>query len=189
MSAAKQLFDLQQSQQAHDEHFHKDIWCLPIDDRMKHMVLHFSKYTGRFVQAKEKQDMALFARTVIDTCIITLASANMLNINLPKALAPENEDIASLSILAKQILELYPSTNSPYDLAIFNLGKITGYMAKACESQDHMERFDVRGSLEQATIEIAKLSLALSSSLGIDLVPLVYQRWAEVERKSIFAPR
>ena len=189
MSAAKELFDLQGSQKLHDERFHKDIWCLSLGDRIKHMVLHFAKYSGRFIEAKERQDINLLTRTLIDTWIIALASANMLNLKLGKQLGADPADLPSLSSLGQTLLaSRFPLDENPFDLAISELSKATGHMAKACESYDHMEGFDSRGCLEKGVVQIAVLSLATSSLLKLDLVPLVYKRWGEVERKSIFAP-
>ena len=188
MSAAKELFELQMRQQGHDDRVHRDILCLPVQARIKHMVFHFAKYTGHLIKAKQERDEKLLMSTLVDTWVIVLASSNMLNIKLSKALNIEEKDFPNLSEVGQGLAaSLYPSSSDVYDLGLCELGKITGRMAKACESLDHLEKWDYRSCLEQCIIEIAKLSLAMSSLIRRDLGPLVYERWEAVERKSIFS--
>lgn len=187
MSSADELITFQEDQLRHDELVHKDILCLPIQTRIKHMVLHFSKYTGHLIEARETLNKDLLVATVVDSWIIVLASSNMLNLHLSEKLLPEKakyKDLQSLGLAFASSNSIL--CNNSYDLALFELGKITGRMAKACESLDHMERFDSRGTLERCVIDIAQLLLAISAQLEIDLPSLLFRRWEEVERKSIF---
>lgn len=186
LSAAAQLCSLQSKQHSHDERYHQDIWCLPYSARIKHMVLHFTKYSGKFLLAEEQQDRHLLIATLIDTWIITLASANILNIRLSRSLGLDDQNAPNFQKFGERITADFASTRDPYLLALRQLGKTAGLMAKACESMDHGEAFDSRGTLERGVIHLAKLSLVLANLLDVDLVPLVETRWKEVEAKSIF---
>jgi hypothetical protein len=187
VSAGNDLSNLQSIQHGHDEKYHQDIWCLPFNARIKHMVLHFSKYTGKFILAEEHQDRSLLTATLIDSWIITLASANMLNLMLSTLLGLENADKPNLRRVGQSLVTSdFASSENPHLLAVRQLGKITGRMAKACESLDHMEAFDSRGTLEKGVLDVTKLCLALAALLDLDLIPLVHARWGEIESKSIF---
>lgn len=187
MSAATELTKFQLEQLQHDEFAHKDILCLPIQTRIKHMVLHFSKYVGKLVEARELQSREMLVSTIVDTWIIVLASANMLNLKLSERLNSEDRTYQNLNSLGQTFVDSHCIASSdPFDLALFELGKSTGKMAKACESLDHMEGFSSRESLEEGVLEIARLSLAVSARLQINLLPFVSHRWRQVERKSIF---
>lgn len=187
MNAANELMNFQIAQLKHDELAHKDILCLPIQARIKHMVLHFSKYVGKLVEARQLQSHELLVSTLVDTWVIVLASANMLNLRLSEKLNSEDCTFYSLHSLGQTFASSdFINSSNPYELALFELGKITGRMAKACESLDHMEQFASRESLEQGVLAVARLTLALSALLSINLPLLVSHRWKEVERKSIF---
>jgi len=186
-SAARELCNFQAFQYIHDEKYHQDIWCLPFNARIKHMVLHFAKYTGKVLAAKEDKDKVLLRKTIIDTWIITLACANILNVKLSRSLGLDEQDASNLQKFGATLLSSHFSDiEDPYLLTLRHLGKTTGQMAKACESMDHGEAFDSRGTLERGVIELARLCLALATLLHLDLIPLVQDRWKEVEAKSIF---
>jgi len=187
MSAANDLSNLQSIQHSHDEKYHQDIWCLPFNARIKHMVLHFAKYTGKFILAEESHDRSLLSAILIDTWIITLASANMLNLKLSSSLGLEKADEPNLRSVGQSLSTSdFAYYKDPHQLAVRQLGKITGCMAKACESLDHMEAFDSRGSLERGVLDVAKLCLAVSTLLDLDFISLVHTRWEEIEARSIF---
>jgi len=183
---ADELITFQHEQLRHDEIAHKDILCLPVHARIKHMVLHLAKYSGRFVEAREMQDYGLMKHTVVDSWVIVLASANMLNLDLARFLIDEQEPEDCLTSVVAKFVSRFSLYESPFDLAQFELAKIAGRMAKACESLDHMERFDSRGHLEEGVIDAARLILVLVDWLRMDLRSAVISRWKEVEDKSIF---
>ncbi|MEQ1679811.1 MAG: hypothetical protein ABL950_04280 [Nitrospira sp.] len=186
LSVAAELCKLQLKQHGHDERYHQDIWCLPYNVRIKHMVLHFAKYAGKFQSAEEQRDRHLFTATLIDTWIITLASANILNLRLSQSLRVDDQDAPNLQELGDRITAEFAPTRDPYLLACRQLCKTVGLMAKACECMDHGEAFDSRGTLERGIVNVAKLSLVLANLLDVDLSPLVETRWKEIEAKSIF---
>lgn len=182
MNIRNQLLELQFAQQQHDELAHRDILCLPMKDRIKHMVLLFTKYAGRLAELQVKRDDARLVATLVDTFIICLASANSLSMRLSERLSDTGTEKpqSDLGNLRGLISEL-PRIALPY------LAKITGEMAKACESMDHLEQFDYRATFEQGIEEITDLSLLIAKSLNLDLTDLVRRRWAQVEQKSIFS--
>lgn len=187
LSAWDDLSNLQTQQHIHDENYHQDIWCLPFNARIKHMVLHFAKYTGKCILAHENKDASLIIPTVVDTWIITMAVANMLNLRLASSIGLTKRDKANLRDLGKSLLiSDFSSWKDPFLLSVHQSGKITGRMAKACESLDHGESFDSRGTFEKSTIDMAKLCLALAAFLDVDLLARVFSRWEEIESKSIF---
>src|SRR5438128_2686877 len=81
-SAADELFALQVAQLKHDEFYHREIARLTVHARLNHMALHFAKYVGHLASAIEANDQRLIRRTITDAFVITLSSANTLNLSL-----------------------------------------------------------------------------------------------------------
>ena len=161
-----ELTELQFEQQRHDELAHRDILCLPVQDRIKHMVLHFAKYSGHFAELYESHDENKFTSTLIDTFIICLASANTLNIKL----APRLQQLSVKERCSFLDQEQGTLTTSALSAGLFPLlAQITGTMAKACESLDHLEEFDFRGTLERGVISITSLTIVIAQTAGLDL--------------------
>src|SRR6516225_9232705 len=77
------MLGLQQEQFQHDERFHREITRLSLAARVKHMALHFCKYTGQLATVlQDPENAALRSRTITDSFIISLCSANALNFSL-----------------------------------------------------------------------------------------------------------
>lgn len=169
MRIINSLTELQRQQQTHDFSSHWDIVCLPAPDRLKHMVLHFSKYVGRL--AASPHDLLLFQSTVIDTFIIALATANALNVDLGTKCPIPQEDNERREI---------PGTRDRFFLS---LAAATGQMAKACEALDHIERFNSRQELETGVITICNSCLQAAAEARIPLGEGVPMRWKEVESR------
>ena len=72
------LKNWQKQQQLHDELCHADILRMPMRQRLNHYLLHFVKYQAAF---RSKEEVKLL-RTLIDACIVTIAAANALSIDL-----------------------------------------------------------------------------------------------------------
>lgn len=180
MNKLSELFSLQIEQRRHDEVAHSDILSLPTQRRITHMVLHFAKYVGALSQ--QPNDHA-FQRVLVDALIIALASANSLNVNL-SARIQETAKVRSYDELAN--LLSMTSINAK-EKTFVGLAAATGVMAKACETLDHMESYDFRGTLEQRIIEITCLVLAALYALKQDFVSQIRARWEAVEKKSIFS--
>jgi len=179
MSMIDQFSELQTEQQRHDDLAHRDILCLPVQDRIRHMVLHFAKYCGHLADIQNVYNEARFTSTLVDTTIICLASANSLSIKL----ADSVQDQVSRS---DQTTKFKAQADISQELStefFVQLSKVTGTMAKACESLDHLESFDYRGTLERGVITIASLSAMVADRARIDLPTLVRARWERIERK------
>ena len=106
------MLDLQREQFAHDERFHREIARLSTGARLKHMALHFCKYTGQFATVlRNPEFVALRVRTITNSFIISLCSANSLNFDLSKQIATQLGHAATLRDLGLHLArELYPST-------------------------------------------------------------------------------
>jgi hypothetical protein len=180
MHQLNELIHLQQDQLRHDKLAHADILCLPLQQRITHMALHFAKYTGALSQQPSDEK---FQQVLTDALIIALASANSLNIDLAKRIT----ELAGASSLRELARTVRMSPDNAKEIAFLGLAAATGSIAKACESLDHLEKYDFRGTLEREVTQIALLVLAATATLQIDVGPLVRARWDAVERKSIFA--
>src|ERR1700692_2758213 len=78
-SPQKMLFELEVEQHHHDETYHREIARLSLHHRLNHMALHFSKYVGKLAAAR---DSAAMTSTFVDTFIIAMSTANILNVKL-----------------------------------------------------------------------------------------------------------
>ena len=188
MTYAIPLIELQHEQRQHDELSHRDILCLAVRDRLKHMVLHHAKYAGRLYELNElkvEKNLDRITSTVVDAFIICLATANTLNINLQQRLSDKSKVLP------------FTQQDTPSGEGARNFGDIedllktlfieTGKMAKACESLDHLEKYDYRAVLEEGTVELTKAILDFVDRQKFDLCKAVEARWREVEQKSIFS--
>jgi hypothetical protein len=179
MSMIDQFSSLLVEQQRHDDLAHRDILCLPVQDRIRHMVLHFAKYCGHFADIQSVHSDERFISTFVDTTIICLASANALGIKLTGLVKDQTSH-------ADWATKFKTQTGISQELSrelFVRLSKITGTMAKACESLDHLESFDYRGTLERGVVAIASLCAVVADRAGVDLPTLVRARWDQIERK------
>ena len=156
---------VQFAQFEHDEKYHREISRLPIQDRLRHMAMHFAKYAGRL---HEDQAVPQFERIATDTLIIAISCANILNVDLAaKSLAVGCAD-ASQAAFTKR-------------LAI-----AAGRMAAACERLDHLEDYPFRQAMVDETLAILAASLELFSAQGWKPVQVMEGRLAPIKAKSIF---
>ncbi len=179
MSMIDHFSELQTEQQRHDDLAHRDILCLPVQDRIRHMVLHFAKYCGHLADIQNVYNEARFTSTLVDTTIICLASANSLSIKLADSI----QDQVSRSDRTTKFKAQAGISQELSTEFFVQLSKVTGTMAKACESLDHLESFDYLGTLERGVITIASLSAMVADRARIDLPTLVRARWERIERK------
>lgn len=176
------LLRLQRVQQMHDELAHRDILSFDLYKKLKHMVLHFYKYAGRIEQAKSSGDFAELERTLIDTFIICMASANAMNISLGAAINLKADKLTTVTeILAKDLAD-----QDIYSVAVRELVLLGGQMAKAVESSDHMERGDPRLQMESLVPKLAAVILGCLGVQKVDVDSAVRARLSAIEAKSIF---
>lgn len=174
MITLESLKQLQHEQYKHDQKFHADILCLPVQRRMTHMTLHNAKYVGAAIQAKAQNNTTTLGPIIVDTFIIALASANTLNIALWDAIklsAPMEKSQRNIA-------------DDGFTMFIDNVGISAGRMAKAVESLDHLEAFPYRETLSEEVMRITNIVLHISDQQDIDLPPAVRRRWGSVEEKS-----
>lgn len=178
------LLPLQKMQQAHDEAAHKDILSFDLYKRLKHMVLHFFKYAGRIESVRSAGDLGELRRTLIDTYIICMASANALNLSLGEAIkepSPSNDLDSLARALSKNL-----KNGDQFEEAIRHLVLLGGQMAKAIESADHMEDGNPRSALMDLVPKLAEAVLGMLGRLNGNLESDVRSRLQGVEKKSIF---
>lgn len=181
------LHELQIVQLLHDQKYHADILCLPVQRRANHMGLHFAKYAGKFVEAKLAKDRDSFLSALIDTFIISLASANMFNIEVGKLSVFDEVKTKKLDTLGVEIFSFSESKNE--DIFTFMADNITifqGRIAKSIESLDHMEAYSFRETFEENLESIIGSVFVASTFLKIDLISKAKERLVSVEKKSIF---
>jgi hypothetical protein len=158
------VFDrLQWEQFEHDEKYHREIARLTVQDRLKHMALHFAKYAGE-IFAGPSDDK--FRRLVTDTLIIGISAANTLNIRLADIVGQTDAD--NVSDFARQLVIA------------------AGRMATACEKLDHLEDFPFRPHIAGEVVKIIDAALAVFMEKGWDVPRTINDRLAPVKAKSIF---
>lgn len=187
MTVRDELFMLQLEQLKHDQKYHRDICVLPIHQRINHMALHFSKYSGRIAESLGGNDVQPLHTTIIDTFIISLATANILNIHLADRVPFANDDrIASLQELGNALED---SANYDYRDPAWLLKAIaipSGRLAKACESLDHIDAYPYREEMSKQTVELFTVALVAATKRELDLRQSAKHRLIEAEGKLIF---
>lgn len=160
---ASVLDQLQWGQFEHDEKYHREIARLTVQDRLKHMALHFSKYAGE-IFAEPSDDK--YRRLVTDTLIIAISAANTLNIRIADIVGQTEADNA---------------TDFDRQLVI-----AAGRMATACEKLDHLEDFPFRTHIAGEVVKIINAALTVFFDKGWDVPSTIKNRLAPVKAKSIF---
>lgn len=178
------LLDLQWTQLAHDERYHKDVVIMSLGERLKHMALHMAKYVGYLAEI-EGDDEDRVARILTDAFIITLATANTLNQDLGRDLGDAAEGVADLDRLAAAV-----GSDMGQDISVAGLlrpfARHAGALAKACESLDHMEAFPFRSAMRDSNLALFKLVVAAGAARSIPLEQRYRERLRVVEERSIF---
>lgn len=162
----KEVHGLQHEQLNHDRRQHADILYLPLDRRIAHYVLHLSKYAGRAIEQMEGAEN--LEKTLVDTCIIALAIANALRIDLSTEFTNGFGE-----------REFKGGTSQQFGV---HLAVVVGRMSKACEALDHLELFDSRGELERGARLVANACSAAARAWKIDLEERVRVRWRGIEK-------
>ncbi len=188
MTARAELENLQFNQLDHDQKFHPDILCLPTQRRINHMVLHFAKYSGKFAIAKQNQDRDLLIDTIVDTFIISIATANIFGLRISDI--PDIEKHSSDVSIAELAKHLVTTSNASED-NIFSyvcegVAIEAGKMSKAIESLDHLEEYPYKETLVASLQELFKIVFVSAFYIGINLIDKVHFRLVDVERKSMF---
>ena len=179
------LMRLQRVQQSHDELAHRDILSFNLHKRLKHMTLHFYKYSGNIEAARLSGDKAALRRILVDAYIICMASANAINVSLGRALNVSS-NLQNLDAVAQSFASPFRGKDV-FAEALSQFVLIGGKMAKALESEDHMEDGNPRAVMSDLVPKMATLVLGLLALTGGSIETAVLDRLSAVERKSIFA--
>ncbi len=181
------LYQLQLNQLRHDETYHKEIVRLPVHQRLNHMALHFAKYSGLLASeliapSFNEQERA---KLVVDCFAIAVSSMNILNTRISDRLLSDNTThISSIAELAQAYAKELV-TPSKYWL-LLQSSALSGKIAKACESLDHLESYDYREVFLEGATGLIKVYLAAAHTFGIDIESSLTERLLTVKKKSIF---
>lgn len=180
------MLDLQREQLAHDERFHREIARLSTAARLKHMALHFCKYTGQFATVLlNPEATALRVRTITDSFIISLCSANSLNFDLSKHLAPQVGEAATFRDLGLHLAsQLYPSATLNDSWLMTAHAIHSAEMARACEKIDHLEAFPFREEIQNAVLKLCQIAIIAAYAASLDLVAAIQERRREVRDRN-----
>jgi hypothetical protein len=181
------MLDLQREQFEHDERFHRDILRLDIHARLNHMALHFCKYTGQFATVFASGDAELRSRTITDSFIISLCSANALDLNLSEKVAPSLGDTVTLHDIGIFLASrLYPGArlDDAWLLAVHAIH--AGKIARACEKIDHLEAFPFREELRESAVRLCQIALIGASTHSVDLLSAARERRRDIRLRSPF---
>lgn len=157
--------EVQLEQFQHDEKYHREISRLSTQDRLRHMALHFAKYSGQLHDDPSGQQ---FRKIALDTLIIGISTANTLNVDLGKMLKIEPQ----ASLLDEEFMK--------------RLAVSAGKMAAACEKLDHLEEFPFRQTLTAQCLSIISACLSLFVARGWEPTRAMHERLASIKSKSIF---
>ncbi|MEO1969122.1 MAG: hypothetical protein ABGW87_10470 [Sphingomonadaceae bacterium] len=156
---------VQFAQFEHDEKYHREISRLSMQDRLRHMALHFAKYAGRL---HDGPDDEVIKQTAIDSLIIAISCANILNRDV--------SGIAGLQIRQGEGFEHFARM----------LTVAAGKMAAACERIDHLEDFPFRSAITEQVEVILISAFRFISGLQLDPVREMTSRLSGIKAKSIF---
>lgn len=154
---------LQWEQFKHDESYHREIARLSVQDRLKHMALHFAKYAGEIFNAPSPEE---YKRLVTDSIIIAISTCNILNLRV------------------SDLLDVRQSmSNVQFEAALLTAA---GRMAAACEKMDHLEDFSYRPVIREQISAILVVGLQVFANRGWDISQTIDARLQPVKAKSIF---
>jgi len=185
-SAKDILFELQVEQHHHDEAYHREIARLSLHHRLNHMALHFAKYAGKVAA---KSSVRECVPVFVDTLIIALSTANILNVELWGLLETEGREYPGLLAFGRSLAAKAGIGVSDYSRLVANTAIASGRMAAACEKIDHLEEILFRAEVRTSIASLATTSLAVISAQGIDPAQAVHERLDSVKKRSILHGR
>ena len=154
MDLLRQLSEYQNIQRKHDIEYHADIVSMSELDRMKHISLHFQKYSYPLMNCEKTE---AFTKAFVDTFIMAISASTILDLKELKIETDHDEDFFKAFI------------------------KNTSLFAKACESQDHKELFPYKAAWIESTRNLIDLSLHKSKKMKIEIFLLARERLSYVE--------
>lgn len=186
MNLYDELQQLQWKQLQHDKMYHSDIWCLNAHSRIKHMVLHLSKYGAQITVAYINEDDESIKKNFLDAIIICTSLFNILNTSIHEKLAAQLQlRSTNLLELTSELHQLEP--NSSRLEAVGGFSANTAIMCKAVESTDHYEAYESRKAIVKAVTALWVLCLRELSKIDpeISVKDAIENRLFGVEEKNI----
>ncbi len=197
------LFEMQLDQRKHDEEYHRDIFFLNYQDRLKHVAFHYAKYGGRLARdLHHSMDQSVppsgheIGKTLTDAFIMTLSAAELFNQNLELAVRkilglPEKEEsfsqfAAAVAAKSKKLVLTVQGTKLDGSLLniLVELDDCSGIISKACDSLDHMEGID-RPLVIDTLARILVLLIVSGMEFRVDYEQSVPDRLKEIEQKKL----
>jgi hypothetical protein len=168
-------------------------------ERFKHIAMHYGKYCGRFadillggtIGPTEQQRIR---KTLVDTFIIVLNSAEIFQLDLDTALRKKLaiEGKKSVTELADSLVEsaqeLHAELSAEDDRErvlnlMLHISSIGGFMQKVGEELDHMVGMK-RDDLSSYTLNLLVILLLGGRVWKVNYEAEVPRRWAEIEEKT-----
>ncbi|MDD0802320.1 hypothetical protein PTT44_07020 [Acinetobacter sp. Gutcm_16] len=195
MSVKQILKKLETKQIAHDDRYHKDVWVLSTQGKVKHMAAHIGKYSGQILeQIRDPQDLVKVRKYVLDSLIINFSYANIFTYRLSNHLAAAHLQLSSLDDLRNSIAQEYLSRKGytkakvehGLDLAM-DMCILASQILKSVESLDHVEDHPFRPNFNKYTVEIFEILITLAYIYDISNIDaLISDRMYEVENRHEF---
>ncbi|WP_048765341.1 hypothetical protein [Acinetobacter sp. 243_ASPC] len=198
MSAFESLKNLEYKQLQHDDRYHKDIWVLSTQGKVRHMAAHIGKYSSQVLSAvRNGQDEERIKNKVIDSLIINLSYANIFLCLISEHLEKKNtSDQATLDELIQSVGQLYIEqkryegrSDCGLELAM-DFCVLSGEILKTVESMDHMEIHPYRESFNEYSLSIFKILSGLCKKYEInDIAMKIEDRLLAVEKRNPYFSR
>ena len=163
MLSSQELGRLQREQHAHDMRNHFDIVSLHKTERLKHYGLHFAKYVGRL--ARETAESKPVERTLVDTLLVALSTANTLHQDLSK----------EQFNLENRAMQLDP---------LRTFADAAGRFADACEKIDHLEEF--LPLARTANRDVVSWTVSAAAHRDLDLRSAIQARRKELASRHFY---
>lgn len=194
------LLELQNKQLIHDQKCHRDILYMSHQERFKHMVMHYGKYSGRLADllrthSDHVKTMNEVKRTLIDCFIIVLSSAEVLQMNLEDNLKNKLGIVRDVSInelsdiLKESASNLFSLLNSVDERErvlnlMLELTSIGGFMQKVGEDLDHLVGIP-RDQIKEQTSNMLVILLLAGIVWSVDYENDVPARWDAIGKKTV----
>lgn len=179
-SAQNLLLELQVEQHHHDETYHREIARLSLHQRLNHMALHFAKYAGKVAAADTIEGTV---PVFVDTLIIALSTANILNARLWDILPANDREFPGLLAYGRALGVKFGDTINDRGTLLRETVIAAGRMAAACEKIDHLEEISFREEIRQSIARLSCLSLAVIASQGVDPAQAIRERLNNVKQR------
>lgn len=192
----------------HDRLFHQDIYNLPTQENVRHLVSHLTKYSCTFAVSAYRDELneVNMTKTFIDTFAVILSLHYSLRVNITKNDLINNDMIKNLleetnsvihfekepmrrlgMALTEQYKYLHKDISDLKTHIIFDMIENTSVAAKAIEALDHLEDYPFYETLKTVTEQMLVLILVAMNMYGINFIEEKYQtRMDEVEKKHPF---